>query len=463
VTDGIIQIDQELCTACKRCGDNCPVDAIEGEQGKPQTVCEERCVNCGQCIQICSAYDSIFDDNLTPRATRLRERSLFPSLKEPLFAVYDRNCLADVKAALADAGLFTMVQCDSTVSSAIPEDFGLAAGSLSPGQVAASLKKLGFQKAYNTNSLAAFSILEEAHELIERLNCGRVLPVIDSSCPAAVKFIEQSYPELIHYLSSCKSPHQVAGALFKSYGAKRSGIDPASVYSVSVVPCTSRKFEANRPEMKADDQEGRREVDAVLTTRELAYLIKDAGIDIFGLPPEEFDKDLADIPWLANVYCTTGDVTQAVLHTSPELLTNGARSPLNIAFADAQTEGARVTSVRVDQYDIKAVAVSGLRNAIPFLEAIKAGKREFGFMEIRACPMGCVSGGGQPKVLLPQDKLPAYIERANLTSFCSAGDRNKISEHAAVQQVYQGYFKKPYGDKSNRILHTQYAERRLGH
>jgi iron only hydrogenase large subunit-like protein len=215
--------------------------------------------------------------------------------------------------------------------------------------------------------------------------------------------------------------------------------------------------------MKAAGRQGRREVDAVLTTRELAYLIKDAGIDITGLAPEKFDDDLAGIPWLANVYCTTGDVTQAVLHTSPELLNHGARSPLKVAFPDAQTEGARVISVSVDGYDVKAVAISGLRNAVPFFEAIKAGKREFGFMEVRACPMGCVSGGGQPKVLLPQDRLPVYVERARLTSPCSANSRSKISEDPAVQRIYQGYFNKPYGDKSNRILHTQYVERRVSH
>jgi iron only hydrogenase large subunit-like protein len=459
VIEAMMQIDQELCTGCRRCADDCPTSAIEGEQGKPQTICEERCVHCGQCVQTCSAYDSIFDEHLTPRESRLNERHLFPSLKEPLFAVYDRNSLADVKAALASAsaGLFTTVQCDSTASMALAEDFGLAPGSVSAGQVVASLRKLGFRKVYNTNSLAGFAILEEAHELIERLNCGRVLPVIDSACPAAVKYIEQSYPELIYYLSSCKSPSQIAGALFKSYGAKTWGIDPAGIYSISVAPCTSRKFEASRPERKGDGHPARRAVDVVLTTRELAYLIKDAGIDVTGLAPEEFDDDLGGIPWLANVYCTTGDVTQAVLHTSPELLNHGAGSPLNLAFPDAPTEGARVISVSVAGCNVKAVAVSGLRNAIPFFEAMKAGKREFGFMEVRACPMGCVSGGGQPKVLLPQDKLPAYGERARLTSLCSANNRSKISEDPAVQRVYQGYFNKPCGDKSNRVLHTQWA------
>ncbi len=462
MTDGIIQIDQELCTGCRRCAENCPSSAIEGEQGKPQTICEVKCAHCGQCVQICSAYDSIFDENFTPRESQLKERHQFPWLTEPLFASYDRNCLAEVKAALTDGQLFTVVQCDSAVVTALPEDFGLPPGSVPAGAVVAALRQLGFRKVYNANSLAAFCVLEEAHELIERLKCGRTLPVIDSACPAAVEFIGQSYPELNHYLSSCKSPQQVAGALFKSYGAEVWGIKPARIFSVSVVPCTSRKFEACRAGLESDGPPGSKEVDAVLTTRELAYLIKDAGIDIFALAPEGFDSDLGGVPWLSNFYCSTGDVAQAVLQTCPEMLDKDVRTSQEIVLSDAQAEGTRVASVCVNGYDIKAVAVSGLRNAVPIFEALKAGKREFAFMEVRACPVGCVSGGGQPKVLLPQDKLPTYIKRAAVTPPCRADHPSRISEDPAIQQIYQGHFKKPVGDMSNRLLHTQNSERRLG-
>ena len=327
MTEGMIQIDPVLCTGCKRCADNCPTHAIEGEQGKAHKVCEEKCVACGQCVQTCSAYDSVFDANLTPRDVLFKERCLPLTLTEPLFAAWDRNCLAEVKATLADAGVFPIVQCDSTVLSAIPEDFGYASGTLPPGRMAGALRKLGFRKVYNTNLLGAFAVREESHDLIERLQSGRRLPVIDSSCPAAVKYIEQAYPELIYHLTTCRSPQQIGGALYKSYGAKMWGVGPGSIYSVSVGPCTSRKLEAGRntpraslpasaggaplaalPDGKADLQGKSREADAVLTTRELAYLLKDAGVDPFAASSEEFDQDLLDRSWLSHVYCSTGDI-----------------------------------------------------------------------------------------------------------------------------------------------------------
>ena len=341
MTDAIIQRDQDLCTGCQRCADNCPTGAIEGERGQPQTVREENCVQCGQCVEICSAYDSVFDENLLPRPDRLKARHLPGSLPEPLFAVFDRNFLDEVRAALADASVFAVAQCDSTVAGALAEDFGHVPGTLSLGHLAAALRKLGFRKVYNTNSLAALPVLEEAYELVDRLNCGRVLPVIDSSCPATVKFIEQAYPELLHYLSTCKSPSQVAGAICKSEGPELWGVDPSRIYNVSVGPCTSRKFEAGRAELRAEGRPERREMDAVLTTRELAYLLKDAGLDPFALPEEEMDSDLAAISWLAHVYCTTGDVTQAVLRTCAEFAGEGAAGPAPRLSRRASGGGAR--------------------------------------------------------------------------------------------------------------------------
>jgi iron only hydrogenase large subunit-like protein len=462
VTEGIIQIDQELCTGCRECAAVCPAEAIDGEPRKQQALREERCLCCGQCLQTCSAYDSVFEAHRISRAARLQQRHLSPALTEPIFAIYDRNSMAEVKAALADADLFSMVQCDPTVPVAIAEEFGLAAGSLSPGQIVAALKELGFDRVDNTTLPAACALLEVAQELIERLEGGRILPVINSSCPAAVKFVEQFYPELIHYLCSCKSPHQLAGALFKSYGAELAGKDPASVYSVSIVPCTARKFEANRPEMKSDGDHPHLNVDAVLTTRELAYLIKDAEIDLAGLAEEEFDQDLPEVSGLEKIYCSTGDITQAVLDTSFELLNHRAADKLDIQLV-AQGTGVHVTHAHLGGREVKAVAISGLQNAVSFLEAIRAGQNEFAFMELMACPQGCVSGGGQPKVLLPINKKRVYDERARVTSLNGGRPFRNLAKHPAVQQLYQCYFAKPYGDKSNHIVHTQYMERRLSH
>jgi iron only hydrogenase large subunit-like protein len=459
--DAVVQIDKELCTGCRCCAEICPTQAIEGEFGKPQTINSEACISCGRCVQECSGYDSIFDENIMVRSERLKERKLFSSLKEPLFAAYDRYFIPAVKKAINTSGLLVMAYCDSTVCNSIAEDFGLQSGALPPGKVAAALRKTGFDSVYNTNLAAGFAILEEAYEFVERLDSGRILPVINSSCPASVKYIEQFYPELIHYLSSCKSPHQIAGALAKTFGASQKGVDPENIYSVSIMPCTSRKFEANRPEMKANGYWGHRDIDAVLTTRELAYLIKDAGIDIVAIAEEPFDTDQGDLPGLENVYCTTGDVTQAVLHTCYELANDSADSKLEIQFTGEASDEVRFTDVRLGDYPVKAVAISGLHNAVPFLEAIRAGKSDYGFMEIMACPKGCVSGGGQPKVLLPKDKMARYSNRASYFSVCGVNPCNNISRQSAIKQIYELFFAKPYGDKSNRVLHTQYLERRL--
>lgn len=458
MTEGVVQIDRELCTGCGNCVATCPSEAIHGERGQPHSVSEERCLTCGRCVQVCNAYDSLFQDYPSSRTERLRQRELPANLQEPLFAARDRCALGAVKAALADPARVAVVQCGPTVCMALAEDFGLPPGSLPPGRVIAALRKMGLRKVYSFGLPATLAVLEEAQELAERLQSGRILPVINSSCPASVKAIEQFYPELIHYLASAKSPHQIAGTLLKSYVAAKLALEPATVYSVSVGPCTSRKFEAVRPEMSSG---GRPDIDAVLTTRELAYLIKEFGIDLETLAEEEFDDELPAVAGTDGVYCAPGDITEAVLRTAHGLLTQGQGGTREVALADTGSEGVRVTSVQLNGFEVKAAAIAGWQNAVPILETIKSGKSEFAFVEVLACPMGCVSGGGQPKVLLPQDRSAAYNERARLATETGARDWEGAAQLSAVQQVYRGFFGKACGDKSNRALHTQYQERRL--
>jgi NADP-reducing hydrogenase subunit HndD len=459
VTEGFIRIDQELCTGCGNCIKTCPSEAISGERNKPHTINEERCVNCARCVQVCCAHDSIFQDYPTPRPERLKQRELPPSLQEPLFAAYDRSAISELKSALADPRRMVLVQCGPTVCSVLAEDFGLAPGTISPGRVAAALKKLGFNKAYSFAFPAAIAVIEQASEFVERLRTGRILPLINSSCPAAVKFIEQFHPELIHYLTSCKSPHQIAGMLLKTFVARKLKQDPARIYGVSIGPCTSRKFEASRSEMKSGDF---RDIDAVLTTRELAYLIKDSGIDLLKLAEKEFDQELPQISGFENVYCAPGDIAEAVLRAGCKLLGQDSGESLNVNFAGTGTDGVRIASAQLDKFEVKAAAISGLQSALPFFEAMKTGKNEIAYMEILACPMGCVSGGGQPKVLLPQDKEGVYAQRAKQTSEVDAKALSNVAQNPAVQQIYQNFFGKPCGDRSNRAIHTQYTERRLG-
>jgi iron only hydrogenase large subunit-like protein len=202
-------------------------------------------------------------------------------------------------------------------------------------------------------------------------------------------------------------------------------------------------------------------VDAVLTTRELAYLIKDAGIDLLKLAEEDFDSELPAIPGMENVYCAPGDIATAVFHVSLGMLSQNPKDSPDVKFTETGTEGVRTTSVRLGSFDVKAAAITGLQSAIPFLDSMKAGKNELAFFEMLACPMGCISGGGQAKVLLPQDKAGVYAERASLHSTLDVKALSAIAKHPAVQKIYQDHFAKPCGDKSNRALHTQYVERKL--
>jgi iron only hydrogenase large subunit-like protein len=382
-------------------------------------------------------------------------RGLPTNLAEPLFAAYDQCCIAEVRKALADPKRIVLAQLGPATGT-ISEDFGLPAGTISAGQIVSTLKKLGFQKVYDFSLPAALAVTEEAHELIHRLQSGGVLPLINSSCPAAVKFIEQFHPELIHYLAGCKSPAMIAGALLKSYVAKAMNLDPSQVYNVSLGPCTSRKFEAGRPELSAA---GSPHVDAVLTVRELAYIIKDSGIDIASIAGAPFDSELPVVAEMENVYSNASDISGSVLRAGRGLLKQGD-SP-DVKFADTETEGVRTASVQLGEFKVKAVSITGLTAAKPFFDAIKAGKNEIAFMELLACPAGCVSGGGQPKVLLPQDKAGTYAGRAVAHACPDGKNREGLAQNPAVQRIYQEAFGKSAGDKSNRALQTQYEERKL--
>lgn len=453
----IINIDQELCTGCRRCAEVCPVNAIEGNEGEPQVINTARCVLCGQCVQICSSYASSFDDALTPRKTKLRERGLLNSVKEPLFAAYNMGHNKEVKKALSDSGKFTMVQCAPAVRVAVGEEFGLPLGSLTPGKMAAALRKLGFDRVYDTNFAADLTIMEEGTELIERVTNGGVLPMFTSCCPAWVKFLEQAYPDLLPHLSSCKSPQQMGGAVFKTYGAKVDKVDPAKIYSVSVMPCTCKKFECARPEMK---DSGYQDVDVVLTTRELAQLIKDAKIDFSTLPEEEFDKPLGTYTGAGTIFGVTGGVMEAALRTGYELITDKPIPSVDLEMVRGG-EGIRKATVKIDDLELKVCIVSGLKNVNAVLADVKAGKADFHFMEVMTCPEGCISGGGQPKVLLPKDKETAYANRRAATY---QHDRDlqlrKSHENPEIKKIYADFLKEPLGHESHHLLHTAYTSRK---
>ena len=234
----IVEIDKNLCTGCRECAEVCPAYAIVGEQGQPQTIDESRCVRCGQCVQKCKSYVSVLTHGKDAYERVKKERHIPDCVKEPLFAAHAVCNVDKVKAALADKEKFTIVQCAPAVRVAIAEEFGEALGSLTPGKLSAALHALGFDRVYDTNFPADVTIMEEGTELVKRITEGGVLPMFTSCCPAWVKFLENNYPELKDHLSSAKSPQQIGGAIFKTYGAQLEGKTGANIYSVSVMPCT---------------------------------------------------------------------------------------------------------------------------------------------------------------------------------------------------------------------------------
>ncbi|WP_312520209.1 [FeFe] hydrogenase, group A [Anaerospora sp.] len=455
-----VTIDAEICTGCQRCCEICPVDAIEGEQGKPQTINSDKCVMCGQCVQVCSAYASCFETYQDSPLHRLQERRMPEIVREPLFAAYYIGDIPQVKQALANQSLFTMVQCAPAVRVAIAEDFGMELGSLVPGKLAAALRRLGFKRIYDTNFAADLTIMEEGNELVKRITQGEALPMFTSCCPAWVKYVEDEYPELIKHLSSCKSPQQMAGTMFKTYGAALDSVAPEAVYSVAIMPCTCKKAEALRPEMQSS---GFRDVDAVLTTRELAYLIKEAGIDFNSLPEESFDDPLGCYSGAGHIFGVTGGVMEAAIRTAYELITHKPLADINVTTVRGG-QGIKKVTINAGPVQLKTVVVAGLKNAIPLLEELKNGKADFHFMEVMTCPSGCISGGGQPKLLLPEDQITARELRASSMYHHDEEQKfRKSHDNPAIKEVYEKFLGEPLGHHAHKLLHTHYGDRKNRH
>lgn len=456
----VITIDQNLCTGCQECTKVCPNLAIEGRPHQPQKVNEDKCVMCGQCVQKCKSYVSVAEHGAAAYAKVHKERGLPESVTEPLFAAHNITHIEEVKRALADPNKITMVQCAPAVRVAIAEDFGAEFGTLAAGKLAAALKKAGFNYVYDTNFAADVTIMEEGSELVDRVTNGGVLPMFTSCCPAWVKYLELNYPELRKHLSSCKSPQQMEGALFKTYGAKILNIAPEKIFSVSVMPCTCKQYECSRPEMK---DSGQRDVDVVLTTRELAWLIKNMGIDFMALGDAKFDSPLGDYSGAAEIFGVTGGVMEAALRTGYELVTGKPIPALDVT-AVRGIDGFRQAAVQVGDLTLKVGIVTGLKNVKPVLDALKAGQLDLHFIEVMTCPAGCVTGGGQPKLIVDTDFEEARTKRTSCTySYDKDLPVRKSHENPSVQALYKDFLEKPLGHKSHELLHTTYCGDPKGH
>ena len=436
-----IERDSSKCVLCRRCVAACKnvqkIGAIacinRGFESCISPTGEEslndvNCTFCGQCIQAC-----------------------------PTNALHEKDTTKEVWEKLKDKDAYVVVQTAPAVRVALGEEFGMPIGTNVTGKMVTALKRLGFDRVFDTNTGADFTIMEEANEFIERFSKNDNLPMITSCSPAWVKFIEMNYPELLPHLSTCKSPHQMFGALIKTYYAEKQGIDPEKIYMVSVMPCIAKKFERQRPEMK---NKGLWDVDNVITTRELARMIKQANIDFIQLEDSQFDEPMGEATGAGAIFGTTGGVMEAALRTAQDTLTG--KDLAKIDFKDVRGgDGIKRAAVNIAGKDINVVAASGLGNARKILEEIKSGKADYQFVEIMACPGGCVMGGGQP---IKSSKIRSEVDvralRANaLYSIDEKSTIRKSHENPIIKKIYEEYLEKPGSYRAEKLLHTEYIER----
>ena len=325
------------------------------------------------------------------------------------------------------------------------------------GKMVSALKRLGFDKVFDTNTGADFTIMEEASELIERLEKKDHLPMITSCSPGWVKYIEMNYPKLLPHLSSCKSPHQMFGAILKTYFAEKEGIDPRKIYVVSVMPCIAKKFERGRPEMKED---GLYDVDNVITTRELSRMIKQANIEFTKLGDTAFDNPMGEATGAAAIFGTTGGVMEAALRTAQDVLTGEDLEKIDFKQVRGE-EGIKRATVNIAGNDLNVVAASGLSNARQILEEIKNGTANYQFVEIMACPGGCIMGGGQP-IKSSKIRREVDVRKLRADALYTIDERSTIRkshENPILKKIYKDYLGAPGGEKAHKLLHTHYVER----
>jgi NADH-quinone oxidoreductase subunit G/NADP-reducing hydrogenase subunit HndD len=437
-----------------------------------------KCILCGRCVAVCGKTQSVSAIDFVGRGLRTRvapfmDRGLAESVCVscgqctvvcPTGALSERDETDAVFAALTDPELTVVVQTAPAIRASLGEALGMAPGSLVTGKMAAGLRRLGFDRVFDTQFTADLTILEEGTELIQRLSGKGKLPMLTSCSPGWISFIETFYPKLLPHLSTCKSPQQMFGALAKSWWAEKTGMDPTKLVVVSIMPCTAKKFEARRPEMRDAWEywkaKGRVDapffdVDYALTTRELARLIRRVGIDFDRLGPEEFDNPLGDSTGAAVIFGTTGGVMEAALRTVYETLTKQPLPKLELE-ALRGFDGIKTAELAINGDPVKVAVAHTLRNARAILDEIAAGRSPYAFVEVMTCPGGCIGGGGQPTGATWERKAARreaiYLEDRNLP-------RRKSHDNPQVQALYREFLGEPLGRLSHELLHTAYRQR----
>lgn len=429
---------------------------------------DQKCVLCGQCIEVCQKSQSVFgyydlpvlDDFVCVNCGQC-------ALWCPTASITEKSHLDKVKEALADPNKVVIVQTAPATRVGLGEEFGLPAGTWVQGQQVKALRQLGFDKVFDTLFTADLTIMEEGSELIKKIksNGKAKLPQITSCCPGWVKFCEYFYPDLLDNLSSAKSPQQMFGALAKTYYAEINNINPENIYSVSIMPCTAKKFEAGRPEFNSSgeywEKENIKDVDAVLTTRELAQLIKEAGIDLTSLSESQYDSLLGEGSGAGLIFGNTGGVMQAALRSAYFLLT-GKKCP-DEAFelkAIQGLEGIREATVNIPNVgSLNIAVVHGLKNARTLMEAVGRNEAPYHFIEVMACEGGCISGGGQPRTAVPPCDDVRKQRINSMRAKDSSYELRESHENKEVLELYQTFLEHPLSHKAHDLLHTEYKSR----
>jgi NADH-quinone oxidoreductase subunit G/NADP-reducing hydrogenase subunit HndD len=427
-----------------------------------------KCILCGKCVRVCEEIQSVGAIEFIGRGSRARVGPAFDEGLNvsscvncgqcvavcPTGALSERSALDEVRAALSDPDRFVVVQHAPSVSVSLAEEFGAKPGADVDGALTAALRRLGFDRVFDTSFSADLTIMEEASELVQRLAAGdgAALPMMTSCSPGWIKFVEQFYPDMIPRLSSCKSPQQMLGAIVKSFFAERERIDPARIYSVAVMPCTAKKFEAGRPEMGRD---GQPDIDAVLTTRELAGLIRMHGLDLSSLAAEAPDTPFGERTSAGKIFGASGGVAEAALRTAHFLLTG--EPPASIKLQPLRgLAGIKEHRATIGGREIGVAAVSGLGHARSLLEQIRAGRRDLHFIEVMTCPGGCINGGGQPRGASP-DAVRARMQ-ALYAIDRDAAIRSSY-QNPAIERLYAEFLGAPLSPRSHELLHTRYEAR----
>ena len=433
--------DPNKCILCRRCVAVCKnvqkIGAIDcanrGFESNISTsygksLSETTCVNCGQCIQAC-----------------------------PTAALHEKENIDDVWAKLKDPDTYVVVQTAPAVRVALGEEFDMPIGTNVTGKMVTALKRLGFDKVFDTNTGADFTIMEEAYEFVERFKENSNLPMMTSCCPGWIRYIEMNYPDMLPHLSSCKSPHEMLGSLIKSYYAKRENIDPKKICVVSVMPCIAKKYESQRKELA---NAGLLDVDCVITTRELARMIKYANIRFDNLEDSGFDNPLGDSTGAAAIFGTTGGVMEAALRTAQDTLTGNDLDKIDFKAVRGE-KGIKKATVNINGTDIKVVVASGLGNAQKIMEEIRSGEADYQFVEIMACPGGCVMGGGQP-IKNSTIRAEVDVRKLRADSLYSIDEKSilrKSHENPIIKNVYEEYLEMPGSYRAEKLLHTTYGDR----